>query len=41
VTAEPDCIFCGIGTGAISSTTIAQSDRAIAFMDIHPVTRDP
>jgi histidine triad (HIT) family protein len=38
VTAEPDCIFCGIIAGAISSTTIAQSERAIAFMDINPVT---
>ena len=38
VTAEPDCIFCGIVTGAISSKTIAQSERAIAFMDINPVT---
>jgi len=38
MTAEPDCIFCGIVAGAISSTTIAQSERAIAFMDINPVT---
>ena len=38
VRAEPDCIFCGIVVGAISSTTIAQSDEAIAFMDINPVT---
>ena len=36
--AEPDCIFCGIVAGAVSSTTIAQSERAVAFMDIHPVT---
>ncbi len=38
VTAEPDCIFCGIIAGAISSTTIARSERAVAFMDINPVT---
>jgi hypothetical protein len=38
VNAEPDCIFCGIVAGAISSTTIARSERAIAFMDINPVT---
>ncbi len=38
VSAEPDCIFCAIVAGAISSTTIAQSERAIAFMDINPVT---
>lgn len=38
VRAEPDCIFCGIVAGEISSTTIAQSERVIAFMDINPVT---
>jgi histidine triad (HIT) family protein len=38
VSAEPDCIFCAIVAGTISSTTIAQSERAIAFMDINPVT---
>ena len=36
--AEPNCIFCGIVAGEISSTTIALSERAIAFMDINPVT---
>ncbi len=36
--AEPDCIFCGIVAREIPSTTIAQSERAIAFMDINPVT---
>lgn len=38
MSAERDCIFCGIIAGAIPSTTIAQSERAIAFMDINPVT---
>lgn len=38
VTAEPDCVFCGIVAGAVPSTTIARRDRAIAFMDINPVT---
>ena len=38
MTAETDCIFCGIVTGAIPSTTIAHSERAIAFMDVNPVT---
>jgi histidine triad (HIT) family protein len=38
VRAEPDCIFCGIVAGEISSTTIAESEKAIAFMDINPVT---
>ena len=36
--AEPDCIFCGIIAGEIPSTTIARAERAIAFMDINPVT---
>lgn len=35
---EPDCVFCGIVAGAIPSTTIEQSERVIAFMDINPVT---
>ena len=39
MTAEADCIFCGIVAGVIPSTTIAQSERAIAFMDINPVTQ--
>ncbi len=38
MTAEPDCVFCGIVAGTIPSTTIARSERAIAFMDINPVT---
>ena len=38
VHAELDCIFCGIIAGEIPSTTIAQAERAIAFMDINPVT---
>ena len=36
--AVPDCIFCGIVAGEIPSTTLAQSEGAIAFMDIKPVT---
>lgn len=36
--AEPDCIFCRIVAGEISSTAIAASEKAIAFMDINPVT---
>lgn len=38
VRVEPDCIFCGIVAGEISSTTIAQSETVIAFTDINPVT---
>lgn len=39
VRSEPDCIFCGVVAGEIPSTTIAQSERVVAFMDIDPVTR--
>lgn len=35
---EPDCIFCGIVAGKTPATTIAETERAIAFMDINPVT---
>lgn len=35
---KPGCTFCGIVAGEIPSTTIAETDRAIAFMDINPVT---
>lgn len=38
MSAEPDCIFCGIVAGEVASTTIAQNERAVAFMDINPVT---
>jgi histidine triad (HIT) family protein len=38
VRVELDCVFCGIVGGEIPSTTIARSERAIAFMDINPVT---
>lgn len=33
-----DCIFCGIVAGNVPSVTIAQTERAIAFMDVNPVT---
>lgn len=33
-----NCVFCGIIAGDIPATTIAESDRAVAFMDINPVT---
>lgn len=36
---SPDCIFCGIVAGDVASTTIAETERAVAFMDINPVTR--
>lgn len=36
--AEPDCVFCQIVAGEAPSVTIAQNDKAIAFMDINPAT---
>lgn len=36
--AEPDCVFCGIVAGEISSTKMAERERAIAFMDVNPLT---
>lgn len=33
-----DCTFCGVVTGDVPSTTIAQTERAVAFMDTNPVT---
>jgi histidine triad (HIT) family protein len=38
VRSEPGCIFCGVIAGEVPSTTIAQSERVVAFMDINPVT---
>ena len=35
---EADCIFCRIVAGEFPTATIAQNERAIAFMDINPVT---
>ncbi len=35
---EPDCIFCQIIAGDAPSTMVAENDRAIAFMDIKPIT---
>ena len=33
-----NCLFCGIVAGTIPSTRVAETDRAIAFMDINPAT---
>ncbi len=38
MTSEPDCIFCKILAGELPSTQIAESERAIAFMDINPAS---
>jgi histidine triad (HIT) family protein len=34
-----DCLFCRIVAGELPANVVAQSDRAIAFMDINPATR--
>lgn len=36
--ADPNCIFCKILAGELPATRIAESERAIAFMDINPGT---
>ncbi len=35
----PDCIFCKIVKGEIPSTKIFESDKALAFLDINPLTK--
>jgi histidine triad (HIT) family protein len=37
--ADPDCVFCKILTGELSSTIVDEDERTIAFMDIAPATR--
>ena len=37
--ADPDCIFCRIVSGELSSTRIDEDERTVAFMDINPATR--
>jgi histidine triad (HIT) family protein len=39
VMSATDCVFCGIAAGVLPSTQIAESERALAFLDINPVTR--
>jgi histidine triad (HIT) family protein len=34
-----DCIFCAIASGDAPATIVAEDERTIAFMDIHPWTR--
>lgn len=34
---DPGCIFCRIIAGSIPSEQVLETDRAIAFLDIHPV----
>ena len=33
-----DCIFCAIVAGAAPAVVVAEDERAIAFMDIHPAS---
>ena len=37
--ADPDCIFCKILAEELPSARIAETERAIAFMDINPGSR--
>ena len=36
---DPDCLFCKIIAGEIPSTTVAEDEHTVAFMDINPATR--
>ena len=36
---DPDCLFCKIVAGEVSSTRVHEDERTIAFMDINPATR--
>jgi histidine triad (HIT) family protein len=36
---DPDCLFCKIVAGEISSQRVDEDDRTVAFMDISPATR--
>ncbi len=35
---EPDCIFCKIAAGQIPANTVLETDRAMAFLDIGPLS---
>ncbi|HEX2015918.1 MAG TPA: HIT domain-containing protein [Solirubrobacteraceae bacterium] len=35
----PDCIFCRILTGELPAEVVAEDERTVTFMDIHPATR--
>lgn len=36
---DPHCIFCKIVHGEIPSTSVLETDRAIAIMDVNPVVK--
>jgi histidine triad (HIT) family protein len=35
----PHCIFCKITRGELPSSTVLETDDAVAFLDIHPVNK--
>src|SRR5215217_1433943 len=37
--ADPECLFCRIIAGELSSTRVDEDERTIALMDINPATR--
>lgn len=37
-TGVEDCLFCGIVAGTIPARTVAETDLALAFMDINPAS---
>jgi histidine triad (HIT) family protein len=34
---DPDCVFCKVAAGELPSARVAETDRAIAFMDVGPI----
>ncbi|MGZ4173355.1 MAG: HIT family protein [Solirubrobacteraceae bacterium] len=36
---DPDCLFCRIIAGKLSSQIVAEDEHTVAFMDINPATR--
>ena len=37
--ADPDCIFCAIGSGDAPAEIVDSDEHTVAFMDINPATR--
>ncbi len=36
---DPECLFCRIIAGELPATILAEDERTVTFMDIHPATR--
>jgi histidine triad (HIT) family protein len=34
---DPACVFCNIARGSVAAVTVLESDRLLAFLDIHPI----